>query len=1036
MADLVALTSSSSSSSDCSAYSTIEVSPGVKAAVMDVDDSSSEPVVRSTPATSVNETDSVGSARKPRLYGIDQVQEESMNGRRSRRAKAGVSTYNLKELSDQQLPDGPNPRSSRNVSGLTGRTLVDAHEDEEAGTPFGDKIDKAMNMDWELTGKANSGSSSRKHSASVQRRPSVKDKARHAAGRLGQVLGKRSRDVLDALHAGKKKVFGKKQKPEADDEEEEEDMPRWKKQLDTGPKGVLDELDLDAEPEMPMQPPAKKAKKSTQDKKALSELAQPPAAPTPIAKASTAGRKMKKWQREGLFVGQEPDFVASKHDRKRLQKKRPDRTEANVAADSAGPKKPFMPLPMFNYLDKTRDFIIPYDIFAPSWKKGDDKPKDWTQINKNRLVGEAKELWARADKLPASNCVCRPSTVSGEPGCNDQCLNRVMQFECTEDNCRLSDAECGNRAFASLQRRTERKNLYGTGVEVVKTENRGFGVRSCRTFAPGQIIMEYTGEIISEGECQRRMRELYGDKQCYYLMELERGLIIDGTKGSMARFINHSCEPNCEVRMVKVNGIPRMGVFAGDDGICTGEELTYDYNFDNFGQTRQICYCGAPKCRGFLSKRLNASEMKKAEKEEQERQRKAAEEVAKLARAEAEKKVVQNARGSSWRGWVEIDDPETKERLRREKREREEAEKNSSRAQRLAKRARSDSMSVPQATPEIKVTPKKERDVKRRKTTSFEETVEEDEEVVTVAEPAVAKTQEAITVAEPTVEKEEVGPVRKTTGRRKSSKPAPRPSFPGLFPGLDSPAKRPVQADPEPKPEPEAEPVPKKARTAKPRRSAEIARKSLTVRLVEDEPEDEQDDVNAGADEEETAPTVVPKHRTAMERKRANREASRQSIAKPLPSSKPAPATAARSHSNGSKFTEDVSPVARPVSRRSTSTITKRTEVEISITRTETEEVTKQLLGEIAHAAAGADKAAEHLAAAAEARSKSVSAAGGRGGKVERKERAKSVLETARGVGQAVRDKLTGASSASGAEESGAKKVWKQSTLNFGPKAQ
>ncbi|KXL50524.1 MAG: hypothetical protein FE78DRAFT_137712, partial [Acidomyces sp. 'richmondensis'] len=142
---------------------------------------------------------------------------------------------------------------------------------------------------------------------------------------------------------------------------------------------------------------------------------------------------------------------------------------------------------------------------------------------------------------------------------------------------------------------------YEVGVEVIKTTNRGFGVRSCRAFRPGQIIMEYTGEIISEAECQRRMREDYKDKQCYYLMELERGLIIDGTKGSMARFINHSCEPNCEVRMVKVNGTPRMGVFAGDDGISTGVELTYDYNFDNFGNTRQICYCGAPTCRGFLS---------------------------------------------------------------------------------------------------------------------------------------------------------------------------------------------------------------------------------------------------------------------------------------------------------------------------------------------------------------------------------------------------------------------------------------------------
>lgn len=192
-------------------------------------------------------------------------------------------------------------------------------------------------------------------------------------------------------------------------------------------------------------------------------------------------------------------------------------------------------------------------------------------------------------------------------------------------------------------------------------------------------------------------------------MELERGLIIDGTKGSMARFINHSCEPNCEVRMVKVNGTPRMAVFAGDQGVMTGEELTYDYNFDNFGTTRQICYCGAPNCRGFLSKRLNAAEQKKLAKEEAERKKKAAEEAIKRAQAEVKKRQVQSDRGSSWRGWIAVDDPEVKERLKAEKKEREEAEKNSSRARRLA--ARLSGAPVVEPKP---ATPKREVSKRRR----------------------------------------------------------------------------------------------------------------------------------------------------------------------------------------------------------------------------------------------------------------------------------------------------------------------------------
>jgi SET domain-containing protein len=62
-------------------------------------------------------------------------------------------------------------------------------------------------------------------------------------------------------------------------------------------------------------------------------------------------------------------------------------------------------------------------------------------------------------------------------------------------------------------------------------------------------------------------------------MEFQNGMYIDATRGSMARFVNHSCEPNCHMIKWVVAGQPRMALFAGDNGIMTGEELTYDYNF-------------------------------------------------------------------------------------------------------------------------------------------------------------------------------------------------------------------------------------------------------------------------------------------------------------------------------------------------------------------------------------------------------------------------------------------------------------------------
>src|SRR5580700_6454694 len=87
-------------------------------------------------------------------------------------------------------------------------------------------------------------------------------------------------------------------------------------------------------------------------------------------------------------------------------------------------------------------------------------------------------------------------------------------------------------------------------------------------------------------------------------MLFDQNMIIDATRGSIARFVNHSCEPNC--RMVKwiVAGKPRMALFAGDRPIMTGEELTYDYNFDPFSAKNvQECRCGSENCRGILGPR-------------------------------------------------------------------------------------------------------------------------------------------------------------------------------------------------------------------------------------------------------------------------------------------------------------------------------------------------------------------------------------------------------------------------------------------------
>lgn len=90
-------------------------------------------------------------------------------------------------------------------------------------------------------------------------------------------------------------------------------------------------------------------------------------------------------------------------------------------------------------------------------------------------------------------------------------------------------------------------------------------------------------------------------------------MILDATRGSIARFVNHSCAPNCRMIKWTVSGKPRMALFAGDRGIMTGEELTYDYNFNPYSvKNVQECRCGAIGCRGVLGPKPKEKEIREA----------------------------------------------------------------------------------------------------------------------------------------------------------------------------------------------------------------------------------------------------------------------------------------------------------------------------------------------------------------------------------------------------------------------------------------
>lgn len=129
----------------------------------------------------------------------------------------------------------------------------------------------------------------------------------------------------------------------------------------------------------------------------------------------------------------------------------------------------------------------------------------------------------------------------------------------------------------------------------------GRGVFARHTIPDGTRILEYTGERITKPEAVRREaqrleRQRRGGDDSVYIFILNRRHDLDGRNGgSVARFINHACVPNCKTELTG----GRIWIVARRE-IAPGEELTYDYGFPLNEWRRHPCRCGAPRCAGFI----------------------------------------------------------------------------------------------------------------------------------------------------------------------------------------------------------------------------------------------------------------------------------------------------------------------------------------------------------------------------------------------------------------------------------------------------
>jgi len=150
------------------------------------------------------------------------------------------------------------------------------------------------------------------------------------------------------------------------------------------------------------------------------------------------------------------------------------------------------------------------------------------------------------------------------------------------------------------------KTVAKSSIAVKNSKIHGRGVFVKKEIAKGAAIIEYIGERISWKEALRRHPHDPEQPNHTFYFSLEDGRVIDANVcGNAARWINHSCKPNCKADEIAIDGEGRVFIFAKRK-LLPGEELFYDYslNLDEKPTKKLLkeyaCYCGNKKCRGTM----------------------------------------------------------------------------------------------------------------------------------------------------------------------------------------------------------------------------------------------------------------------------------------------------------------------------------------------------------------------------------------------------------------------------------------------------
>lgn len=138
--------------------------------------------------------------------------------------------------------------------------------------------------------------------------------------------------------------------------------------------------------------------------------------------------------------------------------------------------------------------------------------------------------------------------------------------------------------------------------EIRASRIQGLGAFATQRIPEGTRLIEYSGERLTPGQADARYPDVPGERHHTFLFAIDDDVVVDAAvDGNEARWINHSCDPNCDA----VIDDKRIWIETIRD-VEIGEELAYDYalrldeRHTAAAKRRFPCHCGSPKCRGTM----------------------------------------------------------------------------------------------------------------------------------------------------------------------------------------------------------------------------------------------------------------------------------------------------------------------------------------------------------------------------------------------------------------------------------------------------